>query len=405
MKNDRLLKKLFNQEIYSTGYLASFPQNDSAKITSIVATHNRSPYKNLERNPLFWYLKSLFNQRYKPSEIIIVNDGSEDYTKLVVDYFRKIGSIEIAYIKNRIKKGHPKSFSIGLSAAKYDLVYCTDDDSILSPYTIWGGLFCLTKMRTKNPNAALMLLPRYTRSTIPKRTVPKNEIGNINLSKGIITSNFDTFPEEYLKNPVFLDKDRKILTPFKIKNLCFHFLARKKLLKKVVVPEKFGILNDYGWETELGLRISEGGYDSYYVPDPKFHEFHERYGSLKPKVLSGEDWSKRELIDGISLTKIISESSRKNLNTGSRLKKEDWYSSKIRGFLRVLYKRNKRAARGWAIFTYKQFVLENNKEFRADVLSVRKRVKREKIWEESVKNEIGEKELSALKLHPEIKLK
>jgi len=369
------------------------------KISAIVTTYNRAPFKQLERNPLYWFLESLFTQVFKPSEIVLVDDGSTDNTKLVVDHFENKGVIKIKYIKNRKKYGHPKSYKKGVDAASYNLIYCGDDDFILSPYTIWGGVYCITKMSLKDPKAALMLLPFYNRSTIPKSAMPKSNFGNIDLKKGLITANYMSFPLEYLENPKYIDKDRKILAPFKIKNLNYHFVAKKDVLVKIDIPDKYDKLNNYGWETELGMGIIEKGYNSYFTPDPKFFSFHGKYGSLKPKNLNGIDLMKRELLGGINLAKVIAESSRKNLNTGNRVKIEDWYASKIRGFLGIFSSRDMKAARKWAIFTYNHFVIDNNRDFRGDLaVSIKHKRTREKIWEDSIRSEIGDMELNLLKL-------
>ena len=406
MKNDRLLKKFLKQEGFDTEFLTKFPQNDGGNVTVIVSTYNRSPYKKLEKNPLYWYLRSVFNQRLKPSQIIIVNDGSSDYTKNVVDFFRKKGNIDITYILHRVRKGLPKSFDTGLSAATSQFVYYTDDDCIIAPHTIWGAKFTLTKMLEADKNTALISLPVYQRATIPAGAISKSEIGKIDLNEGKITGNFDCFPSEYLLRPRYIDKERKILLPFKIRNLGFHQIARTEILREVGVPIDFDIPNYWSWEGAFGLKILDAGYDYYFQPDPKFHAFHESYGSPKPKVLTGIDWLSIEMVDGITFKEVISESSRKNLNTGARVSKENWYSYNIRGRLRILYPKSVRAARKWARYSYKEFVVKNNKNLKLlTVPSIRKRVKREEIWEEAVRSEIGEKELSALKLHPEIKLK
>jgi len=89
-------------------------------ISVFTATYNRAN----ELKPLY---KSLQNQTYKDFEWIIVDDGSSDNTKEVVDEFVKNNDIKIIY-KYKENGGKMSAHNMGVDLASGDLFLSIDSD-------------------------------------------------------------------------------------------------------------------------------------------------------------------------------------------------------------------------------------------------------------------------------------
>ena len=97
-------------------------------ITVFTPTYNRC-------NTLPRLYDSLKNQYDKNFEWLIIDDGSIDDTKKIVDNFIKEKEINIRYI---FQENHGKSyaFNVGVENASYNLFYCVDSDDYIGEDTI-----------------------------------------------------------------------------------------------------------------------------------------------------------------------------------------------------------------------------------------------------------------------------
>ena len=102
--------------------------NKAQLVSVIIPTRNRAYI-------LRSAIQSILRQTYKNLEIIIVDDNSTDSTSKVVENIAK-GNHNIKYIRNDIHRGLPASRNIGLSYAKGNLIFFSEDDLILMPNTI-----------------------------------------------------------------------------------------------------------------------------------------------------------------------------------------------------------------------------------------------------------------------------
>ena len=92
------------------------------KISIIIPTRNRSSL--LKRA-----IESIINQTYKNIEIIVVDDNSNDDTKLVA---RSFENTVIKYFKNRSTKGSNYSRNLGIKNSKGKYIGFLDDDDYFS---------------------------------------------------------------------------------------------------------------------------------------------------------------------------------------------------------------------------------------------------------------------------------
>ena len=92
----------------------------SPLVSVVIPTYNRAPL--LERA-----VKSVFNQTYSHLEIIIVDDGSSDDTRKVVDRL-KIQDERVRYLCHDMNKGPQAARNTGIHAAHGEFVAFLDSD-------------------------------------------------------------------------------------------------------------------------------------------------------------------------------------------------------------------------------------------------------------------------------------
>lgn len=93
------------------------------KISAIVTTYNRP---NLARRAI----QSVFDQKYEPSEIIVVEDGTESKLK---EWVEEGGFTSIHYIRHDKNKGLASARNTGLENASGDYIAYLDDDDVWKP--------------------------------------------------------------------------------------------------------------------------------------------------------------------------------------------------------------------------------------------------------------------------------
>lgn len=91
------------------------------------------PVYNIEKY-LGECLDSVIKQRYIPDEVILIDDGSTDYSGKICDkYVNEYSYFKVIHRKN---KGVSSARNLGIKMAKGDYLLFIDGDDILSPYYI-----------------------------------------------------------------------------------------------------------------------------------------------------------------------------------------------------------------------------------------------------------------------------
>ena len=363
-----------------TSYLDRFSldSHDLPSVSVIIPTFNRSP-NPLEKdsNPLGWCLESLLAQKGKVlDEIIIIDDGSVDYTRGLVEHFSNITPTNIVYLRNNENKGVPFSINRGIKRSRNNLLMFVDDDCIFSKYMLFGANYTLNKLENR---AAALQLPVYHRK-IFSRPLDMNKIGVLDLEKGIMDGNYDGFPIEYaedLENS-FIDKELKIIKPFEIKNIGGIVLSKKEALEEAgLFPEFFTWKNNYRIESYLSMALSDLGYTLFFTPDPKFHCIHLKYGAH-----STQDNHKKI---NPALRRLISQSNITRENTGCRVDPEEWFFDRIISTYVTLGIKSREAADRYVEETRKIFVEENGLGVSGVGTKIKDKSERNRIFEEAVR--------------------
>ncbi|NTS43780.1 glycosyltransferase [Flavisolibacter sp. BT320] len=94
-------------------------------VSVIIPTYNRATY-------LSEALQSVWEQKYRPIECIVVDDGSIDHTFSIVESFlqRRSVGFELLYIKQR-NAGAPAARNAGTAASKGEFIQYLDSDDFL----------------------------------------------------------------------------------------------------------------------------------------------------------------------------------------------------------------------------------------------------------------------------------
>ncbi len=92
------------------------------KISVLMITYNRELF-------LKKAIDSVLLQKLKDLEIVLVDDGSADNTKVVVDNYISVGA-PIKYVKNKVNRGIVESRNLALSLCSGEYIAVLDSDDI-----------------------------------------------------------------------------------------------------------------------------------------------------------------------------------------------------------------------------------------------------------------------------------
>jgi len=113
-------------------------------VSVIVPTYNASQY-------IVETIESIFNQNYSPIEVIIVDDGSTDDTKILLKPL--IATNQIIYYRIENSGGPSTPRNVGINKANGECIFIFDADDIMMPNKIKETVNAYTE--TKNMNVGL----------------------------------------------------------------------------------------------------------------------------------------------------------------------------------------------------------------------------------------------------------
>jgi glycosyltransferase involved in cell wall biosynthesis len=99
------------------------------KISVAMATYNGDRYIQKQ-------LDSFLNQNWRPDELLICDDGSNDATIDIVREFSRSAPFEVRIYKNDTNIGHIKNFEKAISLCSGDIIFLSDQDDVWLPEKI-----------------------------------------------------------------------------------------------------------------------------------------------------------------------------------------------------------------------------------------------------------------------------
>ena len=109
-----------NKLMFSNGKMRT---RSKQKISVVLCVYNGALFLKQQ-------LDSISLQTIQPDELIISDDCSVDTTIDIAHEFKKVAKFPVTIIKNNINLGFFKNFELAASAAKYDIVFLSDQDDI-----------------------------------------------------------------------------------------------------------------------------------------------------------------------------------------------------------------------------------------------------------------------------------
>jgi len=233
---------------------------NSPKISVIIPTYNRA---NFIRNTIL----GVINQTYTDWELLIVDDGSTDNTKEVIDEFVKNDKrIKYFYEENSGCPSVPRNLGIEKASGKYVAFLDSDDEWFPTKLEKQLAIF----ENSNNPKLGVVACYLYVKDYKTGKIVSKHD--------------------KYYRGDV-LDK----LINTKLNLFTASCVMTKMSILKEVGP--FDPMFKVSEDSDMWLRISENGYEFDYVPEYLFNYLvHDNNIYYKNK-----DWDgKKELVNFIN---------------------------------------------------------------------------------------------------------
>lgn len=169
------------------------------QLTIFTPTYNREKYLEILYN-------SLLNQTYKSFQWIVVDDGSNDKTKDVIEKFQKENKIIIKYYRQP-NSGKHIAHNKGVELCDTELFFCVDSDDYLPSDSVETVLSVWNNRDYKTKYVGIVALKGYYNVKVMANEMPKgvqastlSNLYNVHGKKGETALIFQT---KYLKENLF----------------------------------------------------------------------------------------------------------------------------------------------------------------------------------------------------------
>lgn len=196
------------------------------KLTIFTPTYNRSEYLKI------LYKSILKNSEYLEDIIwLIIDDGSRDNTKEVVDKFIKDGKVDINYILKE-NGGKYKALNSAIKIVDTPFFVCIDSDD----YLLEGGLEEIFKYIDSDDNSIGAIYPYCSKKTNEMNfDYLVGKMINISDMKFVYNNCIETtivFKSKYIKETYFIENEEK-------------FQSEEVLYNKLISKGKFLFINEF----------------------------------------------------------------------------------------------------------------------------------------------------------------
>lgn len=224
-------------------------------VSVVIVTRNRV-------KPLARSLKALAKSNYKISEVIVVDNGSDDNTLKALNEKQK----GVKVIANKKNKGAAAGRNIGANSAQSELIFFLDDDAYINSETIGE---CV-KTILKDKKIAIV-------QTMVMSSFDKKKILGIAHDINITTSRITAYGiNEIDRGQYKAEQD--------IPMVGTGWLVRKKIFNEVSgFDEKFFVPYE---DSDLSIRVRQKGYRIVFNPKAKIWHDDIKPTEINPRVRS-----------------------------------------------------------------------------------------------------------------------
>jgi len=295
--------------------------HDLLPCTVVIPTRMRcpEPLGRMHYNPLCQCLDSLLAQRAKPRQVMVASAIARDHTEESLAWYRRafLGcgmTLDVLWIPDQPGLGPFGKIARTFEALRHDVLHLVEDDVFLNPGAVGRGFELFEALRARRPRVGVVALPLYRRATLPTKTLPYREMGQVD-GRLRLTGCFESvLPREIARGGAYPDQDGVPAHAVDFFRGGNNVIRRDALdtLRSV----RFG--TPYGWEVAAGLHLKRHGWEMYYAPDARAAGMHSYYGAhWARRTFLGRDWT-RGLRDyaGLSLREIVRNAPQGKPNTG-----------------------------------------------------------------------------------------
>lgn len=247
----------------------------------------------------------------------------------------------------------------------------------------------ILKKQKPKEKIAVINFPVYEKRFYPESTAKIKDIGKVILNKTFFYHEFDKFPEEYLKNPRYLDRYNLILQPFKVGTFKGVNLCNKKLILEAGnYPDLSMWSSSYSEHIELSHKLQKNGFSMYHQADPKISCLHLKYGNITRDKFDKRFYYNKVRGLKYNLGQMVDLSQRKNIDTGARLSDDLFHIIEIGSFFSFYLKISDKLGLKFAKDQYQRFVRQGKVFSTTPYSRIKDKKKRKEIFFTGIKKGI-----------------
>jgi len=335
----------------------------AGSVSAVIPTFNRCPFDPQTRmadNPLYWAVASLRAQSGRAlAEILIVDDGSDDYTSAVVRHLaREDHPVPVRAVRLAARSGAWHARNTGAAASRSRWLYYADDDCIAAPHAIVGAAYALAKLRHYDPQAAAVMTPCYYRTLRPVAVLPRDRIGMLDIACGDFATGFHAIPADYLNATSPVLGPAGLLAPLPV-----DLIGGTALIDRAMLGRAGGFADLSAWDSgysdhlHLSADLAAAGARLYHCPDPRLSAAHLKFGTPGRYPLARHDTGPIVTALARPLAELISLSAAPRTQTGHRLPDALFFPEQIGSFFAFFAARSAAGGRAFAERSWNEFVV------------------------------------------------
>ncbi len=179
--------------------------------------------------------QSLKNQSYKDFEWLIIDDGSTDNTRKIVDEWISENNIKIRYFYKK-NSGKQKTYNLAIKKAQGEFFICIDSDDQYTEDALEKILIYWSRIKNKNKYAGLTYLSMFPDGKLIGTEFPKNEFDS---------NHFDIYYKYNVKGDKGMMFRTSVLREFYFPEIAEeHFITEGTLYNRISRKYKTRYINE-----------------------------------------------------------------------------------------------------------------------------------------------------------------